>query len=63
MDDYVDRKIDVVRDTYFEQNHDFMNKIEQFWSVIQSVANLKFYTSEKNALFQSKKYIFSLSED
>ena len=36
MDDYVDRKMDVVRDTYFEQNHDFQNKLTQFGSVVQA---------------------------
>ena len=36
MDDYGDRKMDVVRDTYFEQNHDFQNKFAQFGSVFQS---------------------------
>ena len=36
MDDLVEDKMDVVRDTYSEQNHYFRNKIKLFASVDQS---------------------------
>ncbi|GFW48706.1 hypothetical protein TNCV_4242871 [Trichonephila clavipes] len=38
MDDFVDDKMDVVRDTYSAQNHCFRNKIAQFETVVQGVS-------------------------